>query len=119
MSEKWQFGILTALAGVAMMLVLVNIIIFSGNRNLQEQVANRNLYIQQSLQLERIYQPLIRGLAELSARTDDAQLRELLASLGITFTVNPSQPATATEPPPQPPESNKTSGAQTEGKHGR
>jgi hypothetical protein len=72
--------------------VLVNIALHASNQGLQRAVAERNLYIQQGLQLERVYQPLIRGLAELAASEQDDELRDLLASEGIQVTV-PSQAA--------------------------
>lgn len=79
-----KYWILVAMAAVSLVLVIANIMILGGNRKLQTQVAERNLYIQQSLQLEGIYQPLLRTLAELSVQHNDAHLRDLLASQGIS-----------------------------------
>ena len=96
--DRTRYWILTGLACTSLALVLVNIVLYDRNRALQAEVANRNLYIQQSLQLEGIYQPLLRTLADLSVRHDDAPLRELLAAQGITVSVTAPAPAPALAP---------------------
>lgn len=90
MLNKQQFFLLNGLGVVALILAISNIVLFNGNRSAQNEYSLRAQYIQQSLQLEPVYQGLIRSLAELSARQNDAQLRDLLASQGITF--NAKQP---------------------------
>jgi hypothetical protein len=93
MLNPTQYNILTGLAVLVLLLAATNAFLFNGNRALQNEIATRGQYIQQSLQLEPVYQGLIRGLAELAAKQNDAQLRQLLASQGISFTVNaPQQP---------------------------
>jgi len=88
--NKPQFFVFSGLGVAALILAVIDIVLFNGNRSAQDEFATRAQYIQQSQQLEPLYQGLIRGLAELSAQQNDAQLRELLASQGITFT--PKQP---------------------------
>lgn len=100
--DRNRYWILNTLAIVSLVLVLVNIVLYDRNRGLQADVSNRNLYIQKSLQLEGIYQPLLRTLADLSVRYDDAQLRALLAKQGITVNVT-TPPAQAPAPPAQAP----------------
>ncbi len=78
---------------IFLLLVIGNIGLFISNRTLQDQVGERAQYIQQSLQLEKIYQPLVRALADLAANHHDAQINALLNAQGISFTVSP---------PPQP-----------------
>lgn len=85
MLNKQQFFLLNGLGVVALVLAITNIVLFTGNRSTQNEYSTRAQYIQQSLQLEPVYQGLIRNLAELSVKQNDAQLRELLASQGITF----------------------------------
>lgn len=99
MLKSWQFMLLTALAAVSLALVVTNIFLFTANREAQNEIATRNQYIQQSQQIEPLYQGIVRNLAEISAKTGDPQIGQLLASQGITFTVNqpqPQQPADAT-----------------------
>ncbi len=100
MLKRWQFWLSTLVATVALALVVTNMTLFASNRNLQQQIAARQQFIQQSVQLESIYQQLIKSLAELSTANNDEQLRTVLASQGITVTRNaapadaaPSRPA--------------------------
>jgi hypothetical protein len=81
--------LLNVLGVVAVALVATNIVLFTGNRDAQNEVATRTQYIQQSLQLEPLYQGIVRNLAEIAAKTSDPQIGQLLASHGITYTVNP------------------------------
>ncbi|MBK9325249.1 MAG: hypothetical protein IPN00_02545 [Hydrogenophilales bacterium] len=86
MLNKQQFFLLSGLGAIALVLAITTIVLFNGNRSAQNEFTTRAQYIQQSLQLEPVYQGLIRSLAELSANRNDAQLRDLLAAQGITFT---------------------------------
>ena len=87
-----QYRLLLALGVLALLLAVVNAVLFTQSRHSQNELATRGQYIQQSLQLEPIYQTLIRSLAEAAAARNDAAIRKLLAEQGITFSVNP-QPA--------------------------
>jgi hypothetical protein len=73
--------------------VLVNIGLFTTNQNQQGLVAERGQYIQQSLGLEKVYQPLVRALAELAATRNDGQIKALLNEQGISFNAARQQPA--------------------------
>ncbi len=88
MLKKWQFTLLTALALIGLALAVTNIILFTGNREAQNEFTTRAQYIQQSQQLEPLHQGIIRNLAEIAAQTNDAQIAQLLAAQGITFTIN-------------------------------
>lgn len=100
MLNKFQFYLLTGIAVVVLILAITNIILFTGNREAQNEHTARTQYIQQSLQLEPIYQGIVRNLAETAAKTGDTQISQLLTSQGITFTVNqpPSQDAPKADP---------------------
>jgi hypothetical protein len=54
-------------------LAIVNAVMFSNNRQAQNELATRGQYIQQSLQLEPLYQSLIKSLADLAAKDNDSQ----------------------------------------------
>lgn len=88
MLTQWQFRVLIALAAVSLVLVCVNIVLVTGNREAQNEVSQRAQYIQQTQQIEPLYQGIVRNLAELAAKTNDPQIGQLLASQGITFSVN-------------------------------
>ena len=91
MLMQWQSRLVTALAALALVLAATDIVMFSTNQKSQNEFNGRTQYIQQSLQLEPIYQGIIRSLAELSAKGNDVQIKSLLASQGIRFTVNANQ----------------------------
>ena len=96
MLKHWQFTLLTGLALVAMVLVVTNIVLYTGNREAQTEFASRAQYIQQSQQLEPLYQGIVRNLAEISAKTNDPQISQLLKSQGISFTMSPPKDAEST-----------------------
>ncbi len=87
-----QYRILMLLGTLALLLSVVNALLFSSNREAQNEVSARAQYIQQSLQIEPLYQSLVKSLADLAARNGDTQLSDLLAAQGISFSAAP--PAT-------------------------
>jgi hypothetical protein len=99
--KRWQYWLLTILAAAAIGLAVINGTVFVSNRNLQVAVNNRQQFVLQSMQLEALYREMVKALADLSARSNDDQLRNLLKAHGITYTVNP--PAA----PPTPPRAQK------------
>jgi translation elongation factor EF-Ts len=88
-----EFRWTTALACAAIVLVIINAVLFTGNRSMQTEINGRAQFVQQSQQLEGLFNEMVRALAELSARTNDEQLKSLLQSVGISFSVNPPAPA--------------------------
>jgi hypothetical protein len=88
--RPWILWVLSGLAGLALVLVIINIVLFTGNRSIQAEVNTRQQFINQSLQLDRLNRDLVTALANLASRINDEQLKNLLTSHGITFSVNPS-----------------------------
>ncbi len=86
--KEWQFWSLTGVGGLTLLLVLVNIITFNGNRGIQNEINGRQQFINESMQLERLNREIVNALANLAARNDDEDIKRLLAAHGITFTVN-------------------------------
>ena len=95
--RDWKFSLVTAIALIGSILVLVNVSIHRANRTLQADVAQRQQFINQSIQLSRLNNEFIKALAQLSAETDDESIRQLLADQGVTFTVNPPAVETTDE----------------------
>ena len=89
MLTKVEFRVTTALGALAVGLALLNMALFVTNRRLQADVASRSQYIQQSTQLQTLYQEIVKALADLSVRNKDEQLKELLNREGITVSVSP------------------------------
>ena len=95
---------LTLLSAGGLALVVINIILFDGNRALQAENAERQRYINDTVRLNQLNSQLIKVAAETAATQGDEQLRALLAANGITFEVNPAPapvaaPATSTATP--------------------
>lgn len=99
MLRPWQFKLLTALGAIALVLIVANGILFTQNRAVQAEANNRQQYIQQSVALESLYRDIVRALAELAVKSDDAQVRQMLAAQGINITVNAPAPEAAAPAP--------------------
>jgi len=100
--SRLQFWIVTTLAAASLVLLGVNAYLLLGNRAVQKEVASRQQFVQQSVQLEGLYREIVRALAELAARNNDADVRTMLARHGISYTVNPPQPSPPAPPVPAP-----------------
>ncbi len=85
MVSKIQYNLLLFTAVAALFLVLANIGLFYANQKLSVIVEGRQQYLQQSDQLRRqIYIPMINSLSDLATKNNDSQIRDLLASQGMT-----------------------------------
>jgi hypothetical protein len=78
-------GVLTALAVLMIVLVLVNILMSLGNQSLRAEVSERQQFLTQSIQLEGLHREIITVLATVALKTNNDQLKSLLASQGINF----------------------------------
>jgi hypothetical protein len=87
-----QYWTLTGIAVAAFALVVVNIGLSMSNAEVRKEVNARQQYIDQSVQLGRFHNQLVQGLATLSARSGDEELRSVLASHGINFSVGEGAP---------------------------
>jgi hypothetical protein len=76
-----------------------NMILFQSNRSAQIEASGRQQYIQQSIQLQVLYNEMVRALADLAMRNQDADLITLLKSQGMSFSGSPgaAPPANATQ----------------------
>jgi len=78
-------GVLTGLAVLMLLLVLVNILISLGNQSLRLEVNERQQFLAQSMQLEGLHREIITVLATVALKTNNDQLKSLLASQGINL----------------------------------
>jgi hypothetical protein len=81
--------ILTTLSVLVLLLVIVNILIGLGNQSIQAEVGERQQMIAQTIQLENLNRQLITVLANLALKTNDEQLKKLLAESGINLSAEP------------------------------
>lgn len=89
-----------ALAVLSAATVAANMVLFTQNRGLQQKIAARQQFVQQTVQLEPLYQQIVKALAELASRNNDTQLADVLNSQGITFSrIPPPTPAAPTVAP--------------------
>jgi hypothetical protein len=84
------FWLSTVLAGLSIILVVSNGLLFLSNQESQATINRRQQFINQSVQLGRVNEALVRTLATVAANNKDDQLRDLLAQHGITFQVAPA-----------------------------
>ena len=99
MLYKSQFWILTILAVLAAVFSIANMILYHSNRSTQIEVSSRQQYIQQSIQLQVLSNEMLRAMADLALRNQDADLMNLLKSQGVSISGSPgaSPPADATQ----------------------
>lgn len=91
MFGEWKTLVVIFLAVFALVLTLVNFDASRKNRYLQREVLARQQLLNQAAQLRQFNAKFIKALANLSAQTNDENIRRLLADHGVTFTV--TQPA--------------------------
>jgi hypothetical protein len=72
------------LAFITCVLVGVNMYLFSENQVLQRAVAERQQFITQSIQIQALAREIVTALANLAAKNNDEQLKQMLISHGIT-----------------------------------
>jgi hypothetical protein len=89
---------LTTLSSLILVLVIINIALGLGNQSIQAEVSERQQIIAQTLQLETLNRQLIGVLANMAIKTNDEQLKKVLAESGINL-----GPAQAPVPTPTPP----------------
>jgi len=85
-----KIDLLTPLAVLMLILVAVNVLLTLGNQSLREVVNERQQFISQGLQLEALNREILTALATTALRTNDEQLKGLLASQGISLPANPA-----------------------------
>jgi len=80
-----QALLLTVLGAIALLLVLANIGLSLNNQQAQIQVNARQQYINQTVEISRLNTQLAQALANLSVQNNDASIRNLLESQGISI----------------------------------
>jgi uncharacterized protein HemX len=80
--------VIALLAVLAVGFVAGNIYLHRSNLSLQDELAQRQQFINESIRLSRLNTQLVQALATMAAQSDDQAIRGLLANHGITFTVN-------------------------------
>ena len=89
---------LTILSSLILVLVVINIVLGLGNQSIQGEVGERQQIIAQTLQLETLNRQLIGVLANMAIKTNDEQLKKILAESGINLGPAPHAPVPAPSP---------------------
>lgn len=85
--------VLSTLSALVLLLVLANVFIAIGNQSIQTDVSERQQVIASTLQLEALNRQLINVLANLALKTNDEQLKAVLATVGINLQAGPETKA--------------------------
>ncbi|MBI4528093.1 MAG: hypothetical protein HY695_30225 [Deltaproteobacteria bacterium] len=88
-ANRRRIGFLTPLAGLLLVLVLVNVLVSLGNQFLRVEVTERQQFITQSIQLEALSREIVTALLTIAVKNKDDQLMSLLASHGISVAGEP------------------------------
>ena len=100
----WASWASIGFAAMALALIAGNAMLQQQNQAMQGEINQRQLFINQSVQLGRVYEALLRDLATAAVNDKDDKLRHLLTQAGFTLTVNPAPtpaaPPTAPAVPP-------------------
>jgi hypothetical protein len=84
-AEGWLYWMTVGLSAAAGALIVAYIVLVQDNRTVQAEVNRRQQFINQSIQLGRVNEALIRALAAAAVSNNDDKLRDLLAANGITI----------------------------------
>jgi hypothetical protein len=84
-AEGWLYWMTVGLSAAAGALIVAYIVLVQDKRTVQAEVNRRQQFINQSIQLGRVNEALIRALAAAAVSNNDDKLRDLLAENGITI----------------------------------
>lgn len=84
MDDKAAYWASVGLSAVALLLMVTNVALVNCNRNLQTEVAERQNMINNGMKMGQFNGNLVQALADISIKNDDKEIRDLLASQGIT-----------------------------------
>jgi hypothetical protein len=99
----WLYWTIVGLSALTLVLVVTYIVLVQDNRSVQAEVNQRQQFINQSIQLGRINDTLIRALAATAVSNKDDKLRDLLAQNGITINPTTGAPEREAAPAAAPP----------------
>ncbi len=99
----WLYRVVLALSGITLVLVVVYLYLVQQNRAAQTQVNQRQQFINQSIEFNRIDNALIQAIAATAVSANDGKLRDLLSANGITINPKTGAPSEQAPPPATPP----------------
>ncbi|NTU76789.1 MAG: hypothetical protein HGA90_03100 [Alphaproteobacteria bacterium] len=85
MTDKILYWASVLFSLIALLLLVTNAALISGNRGLQDELNRRQASIATASNLMPLNQNLAQGLAEAAIKNNDAAIRDLLSAQGITI----------------------------------
>lgn len=99
----WRYWTLVAGGVLAILLVVADFALLQRNTAWQAEVNQRQQFINQSIELNRVEQTLVRTIAIAATHNNDNQLVQVLAEQGIRVSAPPPAAAPAAAPAENPP----------------
>jgi hypothetical protein len=84
MSEKIVYGIAILSGTLSLALLIADVALIEGNRQLQNDVTQRQSDIGKGASITQLNQNLIQALADAAVGSNDTAIKDLLAAQGIT-----------------------------------
>jgi heme exporter protein D len=108
MDEKTIYWAAVTMSALALLLLVINMSMFNSNKQLQEEVTQRQAVINDSIPRSQINKGLVQALAGIAVK-GDTDARSLLAEQGITLNTpapaakedDKEAPAVAAKPAPK------------------
>ena len=85
MDDKIAYWASVIFSALALLLLVLNVGLVNGNRNLQAEVNQRQLAINNGVKFGQLNQSLVQALADASIKENDKDIRDLLSAQGITI----------------------------------
>jgi len=95
MDEKIAYWGSVIFSALALVLIITDISLSNANRTLQQDVSQRQSLVASGQQLGQLNQNLVQALAEAAYKNNNLELRDLLATQGITLKNSEAAPAAA------------------------
>lgn len=86
MDEKTTYWASIILGGVALFLLIVNMSLINSNRQLQDEISQRQATINGGPTLDQLNKGIVQALANIAIKDSDTDARDLLTAQGITIT---------------------------------
>ena len=97
MDDKILYWMALAFSAIALVMLVTNVALIGGNRNLQAEVGQRQAMITNAVSLSQVNQGLVQALADTALKTGDKSIKELLAAQGITYKARDAAKTEATK----------------------
>ncbi len=101
MNEKMFYWGSLLVSAVALVLLVINISVISGNRAIQAEVNQRQAMINEGSRYAQLNQVLLQAIAEGAVKNQNANLKGLLASQGFTLRETPEKPTSSSKEAPK------------------